>query len=91
MNQQVNAILDERGSRYGSFADNARISQDLYDVVLRENQARIHRKQLPLQYHQKEALKMICAKMCRILSGDPDYADNWDDIAGYAQLGKNPR
>ena len=88
---KVEAILDERGSRYGSFIDNARISQDLYDIVLRENEARIKRGQLPLQYHQKEALKMICAKMCRILSGDPDYEDNWDDIGGYSSLGKHPR
>ena len=38
-----------------------------------------------------EALEMIAHKIARILSGDADYADNWVDIAGYAQLGNNPR
>jgi len=35
---------------------------------------------------QIEALEMICVKMARILAGDPDHADHWDDIAGYARL-----
>lgn len=30
---------------------------------------------------------MIAMKMSRILSGDKDYRDHWDDIMGYAQLG----
>ena len=29
----VNAILDERGSRYGSFAGHAEITQSLKDVI----------------------------------------------------------
>jgi hypothetical protein len=39
---------------------------------------------------------MIQHKIGRILNGDPDYVDNWDDIAGYSQLvakllrGENP-
>lgn len=39
-----------------------------------------------LQPDQQEALDMICHKIGRILNGDPDYADSWHDIAGYAQL-----
>ena len=35
---------------------------------------------------QREALEMIAHKIARILNGDPDYADSWHDIAGYAQL-----
>jgi len=34
----------------------------------------------------KEALEMIQHKIARILNGDPNYADSWQDIAGYAQL-----
>lgn len=90
--ENVQAILDERGSRYGSFVDNARISTALYAILLTEDENRTQsRKQYPLATHQLEALKMICHKIARILSGDPSYADNWDDIAGYAQLGKEPR
>jgi hypothetical protein len=29
---------------------------------------------------------MIAHKIGRILNGDPNYADSWIDIAGYAQL-----
>jgi hypothetical protein len=35
---------------------------------------------------QQEALEMIQHKIARILNGDPDYFDNWHDIAGYATL-----
>lgn len=34
------------------------------------------------------ALEMICLKLARIVCGDPNFADHWDDIAGYAMLGK---
>ena len=29
---------------------------------------------------------MILHKIGRILNGDPNYADSWHDIAGYAKL-----
>ena len=29
---------------------------------------------------------MITNKMARIVNGDPNYIDNWHDIAGYATL-----
>lgn len=29
---------------------------------------------------------MICHKMARIINGDPNYRDSWDDVAGYATL-----
>lgn len=29
---------------------------------------------------------MIFHKIARILNGDPNYADSWVDIAGYAKL-----
>ena len=32
---------------------------------------------------------MIFHKIGRIINGDPDYADSWHDIAGYAQLVAN--
>lgn len=35
---------------------------------------------------QREALEMIAHKIARILNGDPNYADSWVDIAGYAKL-----
>jgi hypothetical protein len=35
---------------------------------------------------QRQALTVIADKIARILTGDPDYADNWHDIQGYARL-----
>lgn len=87
----LEAILSERGSRYGRFQDNSRISQSLKNYWRDELVKRIERGQEPLAAHHLEALDMIATKICRIFAGDPNYPDNWDDIAGYAQLGKTPR
>jgi len=35
---------------------------------------------------QREALRIIASKISRMCSCDPEYADNWHDIAGYATL-----
>lgn len=35
---------------------------------------------------QRESLSMIFHKIGRILAGDPNFRDHWDDIAGYAKL-----
>jgi hypothetical protein len=35
---------------------------------------------------QREALEMIANKISRILNGNPDFVDSWEDIAGYAIL-----
>jgi hypothetical protein len=74
----ITEILDERGKRYGKFKDHAEISQRLKYVVRDRRDV--------LSDDQREALEMICHKIARILNGDPNYADSWVDIAGYAQL-----
>ena len=75
----VAAVLAERGARYGSFENHAAISQRLKSVLWESNYQR-------MEPDQVEALEMICHKMARILNGDPNYADSWVDIAGYAKL-----
>jgi hypothetical protein len=77
---EITQTLNERGSRYGTFLDNAEVSQKLKFVV--EN----HPNWRKLEHDQREALTVICQKISRILSGDPNYSDNWHDIAGYAIL-----
>lgn len=73
-------ILQERGKRYGPFIGHAIITQALKDVMRNtENWAILHAD-------QREALEMIAHKIGRILNGDPNYDDSWDDIAGYAKL-----
>ncbi len=76
----LNQILNERGDRYGRFADHARIAQRLKGTMVTQP------KWLHLAADQREALEMIQHKVARILNGDPDYPDSWIDIAGYAQL-----
>jgi len=76
----IQTTLDERGKRYGEFKSHARITQDLKNVM---NQTP---KWDTLSESQREALEMIAHKIGRILNGDPNYADSWVDIAGYAQL-----
>lgn len=76
----IDKILDERGARYGKFKDHAQISQDIKTMMY--NNGRWQQ----LASDQAEALEMIAHKIARILNGDPNYADSWIDIAGYAQL-----
>lgn len=77
----IQATLTERGSRYGNFAGHALVTQRLKEVC--SNTDNWEQKLNPIH---KEAIEMICHKLGRILNGDPNYADSWVDIAGYAQL-----
>lgn len=78
----VGQILDERGTRYGKFRNHAEVTQDLKHSI----QTHLDKHNKYLDPDQKEALDMICHKIGRIVNGDPDYADSWIDIAGYAKL-----
>lgn len=83
----IDAILTERGKRYGKFRDHARLSQGLKTLLLGglPMKTGMHREEI-MSPDQYEALEMICHKLARIVNGDPDYADSWKDIAGYAKL-----
>lgn len=78
----VQQTLTERGSRYGVFAHHAEVTQS-FKAIFR---ARMGAKWDTLADDQKEALEMIAHKLGRIVNGDPNYADSWVDIAGYAKL-----
>lgn len=81
----VENTLKERGSRYGDFTDHAVIAQALQDVMRgSESGGTLTWEHLPPTH--KQALTVIADKIARILSGDPNYADNWHDIQGYAKL-----
>jgi hypothetical protein len=82
MTDNVNATLQERGNRYGIFLEHAIVTMRLKQVISQELEVR----KKSLDADQQEALDMICHKIGRIVNGDPDYADSWHDIAGYAQL-----
>lgn len=78
--RSTEALLAERGARYGDFKDHAEITWAIKGAM---RDASKWSKLAPLH---KEALDMIAHKIGRILNGDPNYDDNWADIAGYAKL-----
>lgn len=84
-NHETNAIgnvVTERGKRYGKFTDHARVTQNMKIEAYTALQAS-GAKAAP---DQCEAIDMILHKIGRIVCGDPDYADSWRDIEGYAKL-----
>lgn len=76
----IEETLAEREKRYGSFATHAAITQGIKRAMQEAP------KWKALDASAKEALEMIAHKIGRILNGDPKYADNWHDLAGYATL-----
>ncbi|MEZ0137340.1 MAG: hypothetical protein AB9Q22_10090 [Candidatus Reddybacter sp.] len=76
----VDQILAQRGERYGLFAEHARITQNIKGAMADS------RNWAELSVDKKECLEMLAHKMGRILNGDPEYQDSWDDIAGYSTL-----
>lgn len=76
----IDAVLTERGSRYGNFEDHARITQAI------KHEIRQGDSYTKMEDDMVEALDMIAHKIGRIVNGDPRYADSWVDIAGYAKL-----
>jgi len=74
-------LLAERAKTHGAFEHHARVTQGLKEWMGGEpNWAN-------LSDRHKEALHMIVHKIGRILAGNPNFHDHWDDIAGYAKLG----
>ena len=80
---QTTAILEERGKTYGPFTGHAAITQSIKRAMFQQTRAA---NGPSLDDDQREALEMIAHKIGRIINGDPNYLDSWDDIAGYARL-----
>lgn len=78
----IDLVLAERGSRYGSFESHAKVTRGIKALLLEA----ISDNSNPFAPDQYEAIEMICHKLGRIVNGDPNYADSWVDIAGYAKL-----
>ena len=80
--QEVDAILNARGSNYGSFEGVANVAQEFKNIAYNSLKAR----QKTVYADQAEALDMIFSKIARIVNGNANHLDSWVDIAGYAQL-----
>jgi hypothetical protein len=78
----VNTILQERALQYGTFVSLAKTAQEFKSVLYRELGSRNKR----LADDQAEALDMIIHKIARVINGDANHVDTWNDIAGYATL-----
>tara|TARA_R110002074_G_scaffold262994_2_gene435130 strand:- start:15619 stop:15897 length:279 start_codon:yes stop_codon:yes gene_type:complete len=76
----IQTTLADRGSRYGSFPEHARITQNIKRAMTDSP------NWSTIRADQKEALEMVAHKIGRILNGDPDYHDSWHDMVGYSKL-----
>jgi hypothetical protein len=73
-------ILSEREPTHGRFQESAELAQNLkYRMAEAPNWG-------ILLSDQRQALEMIATKISRILCGDRNLVDSWEDIAGYAIL-----
>ena len=76
-------IINERAMTHGLYKHTAAWSQSIKDMF----------RGSPNWQHmndgQKEALEMIAVKIARLLNGNPQFPDHWDDLAGYGTLGSN--
>lgn len=79
--KDLDSILDERSKTHGNFFDNSAYCQYLKEVFSNYDIVRGN-----FEAYQLEAIDMIFHKIARILSGNPDEIDHWQDIAGYALL-----
>jgi hypothetical protein len=77
----VKETLKERQGTHGAFSENAVASQALKTTITNQKSTHVY-----LDAVQQEVLDVICAKIARIITGDPDHTDSWHDIAGYAML-----
>lgn len=88
---EISALLSGRGKTHGDYSYHAHITQQLKRVA-REFHVTDIASDTPfpamekLNDAQTESLDMIFHKIGRILAGDPNFRDHWDDIAGYAKL-----
>lgn len=75
-------ILNEREKTHGDFKTASEThykAKALFRPIMEKTGVPLYRI---------EAVEAIIAKINRIAHGNHDYADHWDDIAGYAMLGK---
>ena len=72
-------LLNEREKTHGDYSELAFVSQYL-KLALSYGPI----DELPAVH--RESLEMICVKMARIVCGDHNEVDHFQDIIGYAQL-----
>lgn len=79
----IGNLLGERQKSHGSYAEVSGTCQAI-KRTMRNTSGWDY-----LANEQAEALEMIAMKIARILSGNANFADHWEDIEGYARLVSN--
>ena len=73
--------LDDRRRTHGDWGEGCEVEDELVSVL--------ERRWSHLKNHHRCALRMIIHKIRRVVVGDADFPDHWDDIAGYAKIEAN--
>lgn len=80
MSETVKELLVVRNGSHGPYKVQGVVAQDLKLVVQKTEGY----QKMPGTH--RESVDMILHKISRIVVGDPNFKDHWDDISGYAQL-----
>jgi len=72
--------MAQNESLYGQYHSTSKIGQSIKDVM-RESPNWVH-----LSDPQAESLEQIATRISRILVGDKDYRNHWDELAEFALL-----
>jgi hypothetical protein len=78
----IDKILKDREHTHGSYQDSSTVAIELKRVIWYHV---IEQKDF-LPDDMQQSLDMICSKIARIICGDHNEIDHWNDIAGYSQL-----
>lgn len=80
MTNILDSTLEQRGTRYGHFPDQAKIAQQLKRIWYASP------GYAKASDTVKECIEIVLHKLARSFNGDPMYDDNYLDIAGYSKL-----
>lgn len=76
----MNDLINQREKTHGPYKTTASMAQKLKDAMMASPNWD------ELDDIQRESLHMIASKISRILSGNWDERDHWNDISGYSTL-----
>lgn len=86
----IEETLNERGARYGDRVEQFGVAQAIKELARDRLASNPHYARMAFEDKRLavETIDMIATKLSRVICGDPAYADNWHDIAGYATIAK---
>lgn len=77
---KIDAILKTRDTTHGDYDQTAAAAQRIKDIL------RSYSNWGKLDVAKRESIDLIATKLGRIIAGNFNHADHWNDIAGYAKL-----